>query len=93
MDINIDELCTSADLVIFSLTYCPFCTNAKRHAITLPLSFTLKVVEVDQHPLTNIIRKRLRSLTNISTLPLIFFRGRLIGDSATFVTKNLATLH
>jgi|Transcript_22442 glutaredoxin 3 len=69
---NIDQLIASADIVVFSSSWCPFCQKAL--AALKGAGFEPKVVEVDAS-----IKSALSQKTGQSSVPQTFVKGNFIG--------------
>ena len=66
------------DVVIFSKTYCPYCTSAKSILTSLKVDDVV-VVELDTSPRGAELHKFLITLTGRRTVPNIFIKGRNVG--------------
>lgn len=63
--------------VIYSKTYCPYCTRAKGKLLELKLEPLIK--ELDEDPIGPHIQSALHTLTNQRSVPSIFIKGQHIG--------------
>lgn len=70
-------LVASAPLVVFSKTFCPYCTRAKK--LLSSLGAKLKVIELDEEADGNQIQSALASWTGQRTVPSVFISGKHIG--------------
>ena len=73
----VNKLITSNSCVVFSATYCPFCTKAKAVLDKEGAKYTL--VELDTMDNGNDIKGALASLTGRRTVPNVFIGGKTIG--------------
>eukprot|EP00455_Lapot_gusevi_P033486 TRINITY_DN3662_c0_g1_i1.p1 TRINITY_DN3662_c0_g1~~TRINITY_DN3662_c0_g1_i1.p1 ORF type:complete len:102 (+),score=25.95 TRINITY_DN3662_c0_g1_i1:102-407(+) len=64
-------------VVVFSKTYCPYCTKAKR--VLSGLQARVHVLELDTMSDGEEIQAALREITGVRTVPQVFIRGRFIG--------------
>ncbi|WCJ36092.1 Glutaredoxin [Euphorbia peplus] len=77
------DIASSAPVVVFSKTYCGFCTRVKQLFTQLGASF--KVVELDVENDGDDIHSALKQWTGIRTVPNVFIAGKNIGGcDATF---------
>jgi len=68
-------------IVVFSKTYCPYSSNAKRLLAAYDIQPPPKIIEVDIRDDGNMIKHILTRLTHHSTFPNIIIRGKSIGGS------------
>lgn len=68
-------------LVVFSKSYCPYSTRAKRLLETYDLSPAPKIIEVDLRADASYIKTLLTRLTYHSTFPNVILHGRSLGGS------------
>ncbi|XP_037811174.1 glutaredoxin-like [Lucilia sericata] len=64
-------------VVIFSKTYCPYCTMAKEQFKKLAVDF--HVIELDKRKDGNEIQSILGEITGGSTVPRCFIDGKFVG--------------
>lgn len=64
-------------VVIFSKTYCPYCTMAKEQF--KKLSFPFFVVELDNRDDSNELQDVLGEMTGARTVPRVFIDGKCVG--------------
>jgi glutaredoxin 3 len=64
-------------VLVFSKTYCPYCTKAKRALASVGASPV--VHELDERPDGEKIQEALQSVTGIRTVPQVFVGGKCIG--------------
>ena len=67
-------------VVVFSKSYCPYCTRAKQLLADLNVA-DVRVVELDTSTRGTEVQKVLETLTGRRTVPNIFIRGNNIGGS------------
>lgn len=73
----VNKLIKSNGCVVFSATYCPFCTKAKAVLDKEGAKYTL--IELDTMDNGNDIKGALASLTGRRTVPNVFIGGKTIG--------------
>uniref|UniRef100_A0A7S1B3V4 Glutaredoxin domain-containing protein n=2 Tax=Corethron hystrix TaxID=216773 RepID=A0A7S1B3V4_9STRA len=78
MSSYIQDTIGSNKVVVFSKTYCPFCTKAKRSLANVGCT-NFKSVELDQMADGSSIQSGLLSLTGQRTVPNVFIGGKSIG--------------
>ncbi|XP_067846744.1 glutaredoxin 2 [Heptranchias perlo] len=66
-------------VVIFSKTYCPYCTKAKNLFEEIGANF--KAIELDQRSDGDYIQNILEELTGVRTVPRVFVNGKCIGGA------------
>ncbi|CAN1179680.1 GRXC1 [Linum perenne] len=71
------EIAASAPVVVFSKTYCGFCTRVKQLLIQLGAAF--KVIELDKESDGDEIQGALLKWTGQRTVPNVFIGGKHIG--------------
>jgi len=71
------ETINNHKVVIFSKTYCPYCSMAKEQFRKLDVAMT--VVELDLRPDGEEIQAVLGELTGARTVPRCFINGKFIG--------------
>jgi glutaredoxin 3 len=69
----------SSDVVVFSKTYCPYCTATKN--LMKELKFNAKVIELDEVNNGAAIQDSLRELTGQRTVPNVFIKGEHLGGN------------
>jgi len=62
-------------LVLFGLSYCPYCHKAKK--LLAPYKPVVKDIDLDRN--ANGTRKALKKISGMKTFPQIFLKGRLLG--------------
>ena len=62
-------------LVLFGLSYCPYCHKAKE--LLAPYKPVVKDIDLDRN--ANGTRKALKKISGMKTFPQIFLKGRLLG--------------
>jgi len=73
----VQETVNNHKVVIFSKSYCPYCSMAKEQFRKLEVAMT--VVELDLRPDGDEIQTVLGELTGASTVPRCFINGKFIG--------------
>jgi glutaredoxin 3 len=72
--------CTTDPPAIFSKSYCPYCTSAKR--LLTELGATFHAVELDHEADGSAIQGALAGMTQQSTVPNIFIGQKHIGGNS-----------
>ena len=62
-------------LVLFGLSYCPYCHKAKE--LLAPYKPVVKDIDLDRN--ANGTRRALKKISGMKTFPQIFLKGRLLG--------------
>ena len=62
-------------LVLFGLSYCPYCHKAKE--LLAPYKPVVKDIDLNRN--ANGTRKALKKISGMKTFPQIFLKGRLLG--------------
>ncbi|CAD5208939.1 unnamed protein product [Bursaphelenchus xylophilus] len=76
----VDGLISSKKVVIFSKTYCPFCTKAKDVFKSFKLqSGAVETVELENRPDCDQIQDYLKELTGARSVPRVFINGKFLG--------------
>lgn len=70
----------SHDVVVFSKSYCPFCTSTKSLFEKLP-GVEARVIELDQRDDGDAIQSALLDKTGQRTVPSVFIKGEHIGGN------------
>ncbi|XP_072166669.1 uncharacterized protein [Diadema setosum] len=65
-------------VVVFSKTYCPFCTMAKTALKDAGLE-NYKLIELDSHSMGAQIQDCLNEITGARTVPRVFIGGKCVG--------------
>jgi len=73
----INELVEKHTVVVFSKTYCPYCTKAKNALKGIGADF--EVVELDKRDDGSEIQNALHKKTGQRTVPNVFVNGKSIG--------------
>ncbi|GFH51701.1 hypothetical protein CTEN210_08177 [Chaetoceros tenuissimus] len=71
----------SNEIVIFSKTYCPYCSRAKSLFASQFPSNQTKVLELDQMQNGSEIQSTLASMTGQRTVPSVWVKGTFIGGN------------
>ncbi|EFC46544.1 predicted protein [Naegleria gruberi] len=74
---TIQQLVSSNKVTIFSKTYCPYCTNAKKLFAELGVDY--KAIELDTMKEGTEYQNTLKEMTNQSTVPSVWVNGEFIG--------------
>ncbi|PAN07075.1 hypothetical protein GQ55_1G302600 [Panicum hallii var. hallii] len=81
------EIVASSPVVIFSKTYCPFCTRVKQ--LLAQLGANYKAVELDVESDGSDLQSALAEWTGQRTVPNVFVKGERIGGcDATMAMHN-----
>ena len=80
------EIVASAPVVVFSKTYCPFCTSVKQLLAQLGASF--KAIELDVESDGSELQSALAEWTGQRTVPNVFINGKHIGGCDDTVALN-----
>lgn len=64
-------------VAVFSKTYCPYCTKAKRALQSVGAKAV--VIELDERPDGDAIQAELARMTGARTVPRVFVNGKCIG--------------
>jgi glutaredoxin 3 len=84
----VNEQIANSKVVVFSKSYCPYCTRAKNLLKEQGLEFTL--FELDNMKQGSEIQSILKELSGQSTVPNIFINQKHVGgcDDLTKVVRN-----
>ncbi|KAH9425696.1 uncharacterized protein LOC113789639 [Dermatophagoides pteronyssinus] len=76
----VDSKINSKKVMVFSKSFCPYCTNAKKvlSEYRLPPD-DYEVMEIENDPQCSEIQAYLKLLTGASSVPRVFINGRCIG--------------
>eukprot|EP00199_Chlamydomonas_sp_CCMP681_P005287 CAMPEP_0119108810 /NCGR_PEP_ID=MMETSP1180-20130426/15670_1 /TAXON_ID=3052 ORGANISM="Chlamydomonas cf sp, Strain CCMP681" /NCGR_SAMPLE_ID=MMETSP1180 /ASSEMBLY_ACC=CAM_ASM_000741 /LENGTH=128 /DNA_ID=CAMNT_0007094467 /DNA_START=43 /DNA_END=429 /DNA_ORIENTATION=- len=77
---------SSSPVVIFSKTYCPYCSRVK--SLFEELKVDCKILELDQIGDGDAIQSSLQALTGMRTVPQVFVGGQLVGGCDDTVAAN-----
>mmetsp|Transcript_3784 Transcript_3784/g.7532 ORF Transcript_3784/g.7532 Transcript_3784/m.7532 type:complete len:113 (-) Transcript_3784:395-733(-) len=77
----IESEVNSHQVVIFSKTYCGFCTRTKNLFSNGELSNDVKIHELDRMPDGSSIQQTLASMTGQQTVPSVFIKGQHLGGN------------
>ncbi|KAK9090379.1 hypothetical protein Sjap_023556 [Stephania japonica] len=82
------DIISSAPVVVFSKSYCPYCTDVKNLFSRLHVQY--KAIELDTESDGSDIQKALAELTGQRTVPNVFIGGKHIGgcDTVTGLNKD-----
>lgn len=73
---KLQQIIQKHPVVIFSKTYCPYCTRAKK---LCALEGSYKAIELDTLHNGAELHTTLRTMTNQTTVPYVYIRGQFIG--------------
>jgi len=78
------------EVVIFSKTYCPFCTKAKALFAEKAKDYDVKTIELDQQGDGAALQEALLELTGQRTVPNVFVKGHHVGgnDASQAAARN-----
>jgi len=79
MNEYIDNVIKSANVIVFSKTFCPYCDHTKE--LLDSLNCQNMVIELDEMDSDGHIQNYLYELTNQKTVPNIFISGKHIGGN------------
>lgn len=71
---DIDSLIVSADIVVFSSDYCPYCSQAVEALNAAGVASRMKVIEASSSH-----KNTLRSMTGSGSVPSIWIKGKFVG--------------
>lgn len=77
---ELKEIISSSPIVIFSKTYCPYCTSTK--TTISQLNKVPKIIELDTIENGSIYQRGLEELTGQRTVPNVFLNGKHIGGNS-----------
>lgn len=67
-------------MVVFSKTFCPYCTKAKRALGGFPIKAgAMVVIELDDRSDASAIQSALGALTGATTVPRVFINHKFLG--------------
>ncbi|KAJ3151385.1 hypothetical protein HDU86_006085 [Geranomyces michiganensis] len=79
----VDDAIKTHDVVIYSKTYCPYCDKAK--ALLKSKGQAFELVELDSVADGEAMHAHLKELTNQTSVPNIFIRGKHVGGCSDLV--------
>ncbi|GMY14873.1 glutaredoxin-like [Fagus crenata] len=82
------EIISSTPVVVFSKTYCGYCTRVKQ--LLTQVGATYKVIELDEESDGSDIHLAIAEWTGLKTVPNVFIGGKHIGGCDTVVEKYQA---
>eukprot|EP01039_Chlorochromonas_danica_P010591 gene10589-11737_t len=77
VETRVSQLIASNDVIVFSKTTCPFCTELKRTLVSYGVAFA--VFEIDETEVGNEILSSLSQKSGITTVPNLFIKGESYG--------------
>ncbi|XP_009602632.1 glutaredoxin [Nicotiana tomentosiformis] len=80
------QIVSSNPVVVFSKTYCGYCTRVKQ--LLSQLGATFKVIELDQESDGNEVQQALLEWTGQRTVPNVFIVGKHVGGCDSIVEKH-----
>jgi len=72
---------SSSDVVIYSKTYCPYCTTTKNLFQSNFASSTTQVFELNDMPNGSDIQNNLAQMTGQRTVPSVWVKGKHVGGN------------
>lgn len=84
--IKAKQIVSSNPVVVFSKTYCGYCTRVKQ--LLSQLGATFKVIELDQESGGNEVQQALLEWTGQRTVPNVFIGGKHVGGCDSIVEKH-----
>ncbi|XP_031637774.1 glutaredoxin-C4 isoform X2 [Contarinia nasturtii] len=82
----VSETIASNKVVIFSKSYCPYCTMAKEQFQKLQQEFT--AIELDKRDDGGDVQAALGEITGATTVPRVFVNGNFIGGGTDVKKLN-----
>jgi glutaredoxin 3 len=76
---KVDAAITKNRVMVFSKSYCPYCTKAKRALATVLPKDKVSVLEIENDPDCNEIQDYLLDITGGRSVPRVFIDGTFIG--------------
>ncbi|CAG5094411.1 Oidioi.mRNA.OKI2018_I69.XSR.g13533.t1.cds [Oikopleura dioica] len=73
----VDQAIAANKVMVFSKTYCPFCTKAKDALKSVGASF--EVMEIENRSDMDAIQDYLKELTGARSVPRVFVNGKFYG--------------
>lgn len=75
----VDDILAEHKIVVFSKSYCPYCTKAKQALHKLIDAAKIFVLEIEDRPDMNSLQNELASRTGGRSVPRVFVDGEFIG--------------
>lgn len=75
----INDAIASHTAVIFSKTWCGYCSRTKQ--LLAPLVSDMKIIELDELPNGDAIQQELKKISGQSTVPNVYVRGQHLGGN------------
>lgn len=82
---QVSELIQSTPVVVFSKSYCPYCTEAKNILKKGKVDFVARELDVEADG--SEVQEALRQLTHQTTVPNIFIGGNHVGGCSDLKSK------
>ena len=83
---QVDKMIADNNVMMFSKSYCPFCTKAKDILNAKGIKF--HVEELDQIPIGQDIQDTLKMMTGQNTVPNIYVKGKHLGGCSDLEAKQ-----
>lgn len=83
----IDEILKQNRVVIFSKSYCPYCTRAKKAIYELLDAAKVCILEIENRPDMNSLQDELGAMTGARSVPRVFVDGEFIGGGDDTAAK------
>jgi glutaredoxin 3 len=83
---SIEALVAKAPVVMFSKSYCPYCTTAKKTVIAAGI--TPLVLELDKHKDGEAMQAMLQQITGQRTVPNVWVAGKFLGGCDDTLKAN-----
>ncbi|PSR96702.1 Glutaredoxin-C1 like [Actinidia chinensis var. chinensis] len=83
---KVKEIVNSTPVVVFSKTYCGYCTNVKQ--LLSQLGATYKVIELDEESDGSETQSALAEWTGQRTVPNVFIGGKHVGGCDMVMQKH-----
>merc|ERR1712129_315440 len=84
----VDEAISSDEVVMFSKSWCPFCTKAKKALDSIKVKYT--VIEIENRKDMDEIQNYMKAKTGARSVPRVFIHGNFYGggDETAAGAKN-----
>ena len=76
---EINSAIAKNDVVVFSKSYCPFCTKTK--TLFKEINVNAKIFELDLMSDGDVYQSELQKMTNQRTVPNVFVKGKHVGGN------------
>lgn len=93
--VMVDEKIKGKKVMVFSKSYCPFCTKAKKVLQKYVASGVLsledyEILEIEERPDCQEIQEHMKSITGGSSVPRVFINGKFAGGGDDMVALDSA---